>query len=40
MKIEDEIPDSQLKMTLKLSFRNALVIGISFLVILILVLNY
>ena len=39
MKIEDEIPDPQLKMTLKLSFRNALVIGISFLVILFLVLK-
>ena len=39
MKIEDEIPDPQLKMTLKLSFRNALVIGISFLVILLFVLK-
>ena len=39
MKIDDEIPDSQLKMTLKLSFCNAMVIGISFLVILIFVLK-
>ena len=39
MKIEDEIPDPHLKMTLKLSFRKSLVIGISFLVILLLILK-